>query len=176
MDSPHRYVNTYAELAGKTVLDMGAAEGIFALDAVAHARKVYLFECEEEWIEPLRATFEPWREKVEIVQKYVGGSDTDTCVTLDTFMQGREQDNLHLKMDIEGAEQSALQGARNLLANGDSISYSICTYHRGDDARSIAAFFDSLGYSHEFTQGYMYIAPFMRKALCRGNNISRRKT
>jgi hypothetical protein len=168
IDSPHRYVNSYAELEGKIVLDIGAAEGIFALDAIEYAEKVYLFECDDQWIEALQATFEPWKEKVEIVRKYVGDTDTEECVTLDSFMEGKEQDNLHLKMDIEGAEQSALQGAKKLLTNGKRISFSVCTYHRDEDAKAISSFFESLGYTYEFTRGLFC----MRKAVCRGRNYN----
>jgi hypothetical protein len=168
IEAPHRYVNSYEALKGKILLDIGAAEGIFALDTIEYVEKVYLFECEDLWLAPLQATFEPWKEKVEIVRKYVGDTDTEEYVTLDSFMEGKERDNLHLKMDIEGAEQSALQGAKKLLTNGKRISFSVCTYHREEDAKVISSFFESLGYTYEFTKGLFY----MRKAICRGQNYS----
>jgi hypothetical protein len=167
-NSPHRYVKSYEELKGKTLLDLGAAEGIFALDAIEHVRKVYLFECDEKWIEPLRMTFAPWKEKVEFVYRYVSDKDDDENITLDSFMKGKEQDGLHIKMDIEGAELSALQGATQLLSGGTSIALSVCTYHKADDAENIPRFLSSLGYSCEFTRGFMFLSPYMRKAMCRG--------
>jgi hypothetical protein len=171
MESPHRYVKSYAELQGKVLLDIGAAEGIFALDTIEYVEKVYLFECEEKWIQSLEKTFAPWKQKIEIVEKYVGDIDRDQSITLDSFLSGKETDNLHIKMDIEGAEQSALRGAKTILANGNDISFSVCTYHKKEDAKEISHFFHSLGYAYEFTQGYLCLLS-MAKAICRGHKPS----
>ena len=168
-NSAHRYVESYDELEGKTLLDIGAAEGIFALDAIEHIKNVYLFECDEKWIEPLQMTFAPWKEKVEFVYKYVGCKNDEHCTTLDSFMKGKEQNNLHIKMDIEGAELSALYGARQLLADGSSVTLSVCTYHKEDDAENIPLFLSSLGYRCQTTRGFMFLSPHMRKAMCRGS-------
>jgi hypothetical protein len=167
-ESAHRYVKSYDELDGKTLLDVGASEGIFALDAIEHVKKVYLFECDEKWIEPLQMTFSPWKEKVEFVYKYVSNKDDEHCVTLDSFMKEKEQENLHIKMDIEGAELSVLYGARQLLSNGVSITLSVCTYHKEDDAQNIDLFLSSLGYYCQFTQGLLFMNSHMRKGICRG--------
>lgn len=167
-NSAHRYVESYDELAGKTLLDIGAAEGIFSLDAIEHVKKVYLFECDEEWIEPLQMTFSPWKEKVEFVYKYVGCKNEGRCITLDAFMKGKEQDNLHIKMDIEGAELSALYGAWRLLAGGTSVTLSVCVYHKEGDAENIPLFLSSLGYCCQITRGLLFLTPHMRKGICRG--------
>jgi hypothetical protein len=169
-NSPHRYVKSYDELQGKILLDIGAAEGIFALDVIEQVEKVYLFECEDIWMEALRATFEPWKEKTEIVKKYVGDRNEGDFITIDTFMTGKEQNNIHIKMDIEGYEVSALNGAKNLLSNGKNISFSVCTYHRENDVEDISRFFESLGYSHQLTPGLLYSYPYLRKCVCRGNS------
>ena len=43
--SPHSYVNdTFKVEAGDVVLDVGSAEGLFALDNIELATKVYVFE------------------------------------------------------------------------------------------------------------------------------------
>ena len=166
--SAHCYVSSYSELKGKILLDVGAAEGIFALDAIEFVEKAYLFECNDRWMKPLMATFAPWKEKVQIVKKYITDHDDENSITLDTFMHDREHDHIHLKMDIEGAEQSALKGAKTLLSNGQSISFSICTYHKKEDAKNISSFFETLGYVYHFTQGYFMFFPHLRKAVCRG--------
>jgi hypothetical protein len=166
--SAHRYVTSFGELDGKILLDIGAAEGIFALDTIDHVKKVYLFECDEQWIEPLKKTFQPWIDKVVFVHKYVGDKDNDRCISLDTFLADKEHDHLYIKMDIEGAELSALQGAKKLLINAKNISLSVCTYHRENDAIDISSFFKSIGYTCEFTKGFLFLSPFMRKGICRG--------
>ena len=46
--SAHRYVDSYEELKGKTLLDIGAAEAIFTLDTIECIDHAYLFECERK--------------------------------------------------------------------------------------------------------------------------------
>ncbi|MDR3093411.1 MAG: FkbM family methyltransferase [Bacteroidales bacterium] len=167
VESPHRYVKSYDELKSKILLDVGAAEGIFALEVIDLVEKAYLFECNEKWLEPLNASFKPWKEKTEIVRKYVSNSDFDKSVTIDTYMKGKGYDNIHLKMDIEGAEQEALKGSKALLTKGKSISCSVCTYHKKEDAKAICSFFESLGYTYELSQGYFFAVPYLRKGICR---------
>lgn len=60
-ESPHRYLRDDVVLtADDVVADIGAAEGIFALDVIDRVRKVYLFECDKMWTVPLQKTFAPW--------------------------------------------------------------------------------------------------------------------
>lgn len=166
--SAHRYVESYDELKGKTLLDIGAAEGIFSLDTIEKVEKVYLFECEKFWIEALTATFEPWSSKVVIIEKYVGIKSENNFTTIDDFLEGKSKDNLFLKMDIEGAEQSALKGALKTLKDGKNINLAVCTYHKPEDPAEISAFLKSLGYKYEFTQGMLYWGKRVSKAVIRG--------
>jgi hypothetical protein len=169
-ESAHRYVQSFDELKDKILLDIGAAEGIFALDTIEFVKGVYLFECEEQWQNPLNKTFEPWKEKVNIVNKYIGDKNTEECLTLDTFIKGKAIDKIHIKMDIEGAELSALQGAKELLSNGKCISFSVCTYHKEEDERVIKSHFEKLGFVCALTSGYLFNMSQMRRAICRGKN------
>ena len=137
----HRYVESYSSLADKTLLDIGSAEGIFALDTIEFVKHVYLFEYEDYWYEPLKATFKPWGNKVTIIKKYINDFNDETNITIDDFLKGKQQDNLYLKMDIEGAEISALNGAANTLKNGVNIGLSVCTYHRPGDPEKISKLF-----------------------------------
>jgi Methyltransferase FkbM domain len=166
--SAHRYVSSYDELTGKILLDIGAAEGIFSLDTIEHVKHVYLFECEQFWIEALNATFEPWSSKVMIVEKYVGIKSENNFITIDDFLADKEKDNLFLKMDIEGAEQSALKGATKTLKNGKNINIAVCTYHKPEDPAEISSFLTSLGYNYKFTEGMLYWGKRVSKALIRG--------
>ena len=169
IESSHRYVSSFEELDGKILLDIGAAEGIFTLDAIEYVTKAYIFEYKDCWIEPLKRTFKQWEDKVEIVKKYVSNKDDENTITLDTFMENREHDCIHVKMDIEGAEQEALKGAKIFLTNRKSVSFSICTYHKKNDAKIVSSFFEAIGYICEFTKGYI-VFPYLRKAVCRGKN------
>ena len=156
MRSAHRYVRSYNELQNRTLLDVGAAEGIFSLDTIEFTKQVILFECLEQWEKPLKATFAKWANKVTFVKKYVGDRSTEDFVTIDEFLSGREKNELFIKMDIEGAERAALNGAKKTLGEGKNIQLAVCTYHRKGDPEYIESLMKSLGYSCEFTDGLMY--------------------
>ncbi|GHT39486.1 hypothetical protein AGMMS49965_05630 [Bacteroidia bacterium] len=156
--SPHCYLNDLSRLAGKTVLDIGAAEGIFALEVVELVKHLYLFECDEHWLKALNATFAPWKEKVTIVEKYVSDVDDELNITIDRFLEEKDKRNLFLKMDIEGYEQAALKGAVNTLKEAHDLDYAICTYHRADDAEAIGKLFSDNHFESEFTDGFLYFA------------------
>jgi hypothetical protein len=168
--SAHRYVKAYNELKGKTLLDIGSADGNFALDAVEYVNHVYLFEYESIWFAPLKATFEPWKEKVTLVKKYISDKSNDTETSIDDFLSDKSKDNLFLKMDIEGAEQLAIRGATNTLKNGKNIHLAVCTYHRKNDPEIISNLLSTLGYSFEFTQGLLYWQKRLSKAIIRCHN------
>jgi Methyltransferase FkbM domain len=165
--SAHRYVDSYDEMKGKTLLDIGSAEGIFSLDTIELVKHVYLFECEKYWIEALKATFEPWSHKMTIVDRYVGDKSEGIYISIDDFLSDKLKDNLFLKMDIEGAEQLALKGAKKTLTDGQNIQLAVCTYHRPEDPKVISAFLSSLGYTYQFTDGFLFWGKRLSKALLR---------
>ena len=77
------------------------------MEIIEEAKHVYLFEQDEQWLEAIRATFEPWQDKVTIVQKYVSDHNSSREQTLDDFFNNQTNEHLFLKMDIEGAERHA---------------------------------------------------------------------
>lgn len=166
-ESPHKYIDDETLLQDKILLDIGSAEGIFTLDNIEHIKKAYIFESEDFWIDALKATFEPWKEKVEIVQKYIGKDNNENTITIDSFLVDKEKSNFFFKMDIEGAEYEALMGAKNTLSNCDNILASICTYHHERDPDRINAFMSELGFSTTFTKGYLYWGKRLNKAILR---------
>lgn len=164
----HRYVASYEELTDRTLLDIGSAEGIFSLDSIDLVKHVYLFEYEEFWQAALKATFAPWSHKVTIVKNYVGDKTEGIFTTIDDFMLDKPNKNLFIKMDIEGAEQAALRGATQTLQTGKNMRVAVCTYHRPDDPEVISRFLANLGYTYEFTNGMLFWAKRLSKALIRG--------
>jgi hypothetical protein len=166
--SAHRYVRSYDELADTTLLDVGAAEGIFSLDAIDFVDHVYLFECNEDWMLPLQATFAPWKHKVTTVPKFVGGASSDSHVAIDDFLRDKPHRKLFIKIDIEGAEMDALHGAMNTLTTSDALRLAICTYHRVGDPERMADLMTSLGFDFEFTDGLMYWDRKFSKGVIRG--------
>jgi hypothetical protein len=168
--SAHRYVRSYNELRGRTLLDVGAAEAIFSLDTIDLTKRVILFECLEHWQKPLQATFAKWADKVTFVKKYVGDRSEGDFVTIDEFLSGEEKQDLFIKMDIEGAERMALEGAKKTLATGKNIQLAICTYHRKGDPEYMESLMKRLGYSTEFSEGLMYWGKKLSKGVIRCKN------
>jgi predicted RNA methylase len=181
-DSPHRYETPYFNVQeGDTVVDAGVAEGNFALSIVEKAQKLYLFEVDNEWIEALNLTFAPWKEKVEIVNKYVSDNDNNGNVTLDTFFQSKRVN--FIKADIEGAEMSLLRGSKNIISSNNSIRMILCTYHKHNDAEDINKMLVDSGFKTEFSKGYMIFVydkalsePYLRKGLIRAAKKQLSKT
>lgn len=163
--SEHCYVHSSEELKNKYLLDVGSAEAYFTLEMIDHVKHAYLFECDEDWIEALSATFKPWSEKVTIVRRYVSDTDDENSITLDSFFKDKSADNLFIKMDIEGYERKALQGCKELLSSFRNISGAICIYHRHDDAKVIKEYLCNNACNTSIQPGYLYFEKEMRHAV-----------
>ncbi len=155
LESPHRYLtDSFNVHEGDIVIDAGVAEGNFALDIVEKAKKIYLVECEHEWIDALKKTFEPWQDKVVIIEKMLGGINDEEHATIDTFVQ--EDEVNFIKMDVEGAEVSSLKGASRVLNNSKNIRCAICSYHRKNAEKDIRKILEDKGFYTSTTPGYMF--------------------
>ena len=165
--SAHRYVDSYTIFNGKIMLDIGAAEGILALEVIDYVDYLYIFECEHDWINALKATFSPWENKVEVIEKFVSDIDDENNITLDSFFRDKNIDNIFIKMDIEGAEYKALQGASFVLSNAKNLDFSICLYHHEDDYIVIPEYLEKYGYKCVTTKGYLLIDWWLRKGVIR---------
>ena len=165
--SAHKYVDNYEELKGKSLLDIGSAEGIFALDTIESVEHAYLFECEEEWIEALEATFAPWKDKVSIIRRYVNDFTDENNITIDDFISQNNIDNIFIKMDIEGFERKALAGSKKTFASDKNIEGAVCVYHLPDDIDFIKGYLVENNCKTTITKGYLYMAYEFRKGVIR---------
>jgi len=151
-DSPHRYqTKSFHVCQHDIVLDIGSAEGNFALDVIDVVDKLYLVEADKEWIKALKYTFEPYKDKVEIIEGTIGDGKQGE-LTIDAIISGKTID--FIKMDIEGAEQKALEGAIQTLEQ-NNVKLDICSYHNFDDEEKIKKMLMSIGYEAETSEGYM---------------------
>ena len=177
INSPHQYFseNFYVE-NGDIVVDVGTAEGNFSLSIVEKARKIYLFEIDKEWIEALNATFEPWKGKVEIINKFVSRENDEKNITVDTFFRNKEQINF-LKIDVDGVEADLLKGCEEILNLKKSIKIALCTYHKQNDEKDFTLLLKNKGFNVSPSKGYIIFytnmdemrEPYLRKGLIRAN-------
>lgn len=152
--SPHCYRHGSCGVRkGDVVVDAGAAEGIFALDCVERAGKLYLIESDEKWIEALEQTFYEDRDKVCIIHGFLDSYHDGEHVSMDTLFGGQEIN--YIKMDIEGAEKEALAGAAGILENNENIRCAICSYHCWGDEQRIRGILESHGFITETSKGFM---------------------
>jgi len=134
--------------------DIGAAEGIWALDIVEKVQKIYLFECESDWIEALQATFEPWKEKVYIVRKYVSDFTDENHTVLDDYFSEENSFPTIIKVDIEGDEIACVKGASNVLAQHVHHAF-LCTYHNVDDFAILSDKMTGLQFTVQPSEGHI---------------------
>ncbi len=176
--SPHRYLSSSFNLQENDVLaDFGAAEGNFTLSVIENIKKAYLFEYDPEWIEALQMTFKPWKDKVEIVPKFVSDkNDTKHC-SGDVFFEGKEL--TFMKIDVDGGERGLLKGFEETIDQAQTMKIALCTYHQHDDEKEFTAWLTSKNYEVVPSKGYMIFhydkklkAPYIRRALVRATKNS----
>jgi len=173
-DSPHRYLSDDFTLGENDILaDIGAAEGNFSLSLIEKVKKIYLVEYDREWINALKHTFEPWKEKVVIIEKYVSGRDDEKHISLNTLLKNYP-DITFLKIDVDGSEKQLLDGASLVLSSGVSLKIALCTYHRNDDEKDFTYILREKGFIVKPSGGYMIHfydkkmkAPYLRRGLIR---------
>lgn len=173
IESPHRYMTENFKLDHESIfVDVGSAEGIVSLENIEVAKHIYLFEASSEWYEALEATFEKWKDKVTIINKFVSDENLGNKVTLDDVFKGCS-DELFIKLDVEGSEEDVINGMGQIIES-KKCKMAICTYHKESDAQKFKKLFLKLGFCVEFSGGYMLWdednnirKPFFRKGLIR---------
>lgn len=155
INSPHRYLtDKFTIVNDDVVADIGAAEGNFSLSVIEKIKKLYLFEYDQEWIQALRATFAPWAEKVEIINKYVSDYNDDSHIRLDTFFD-MKNDITFLKIDVDGAEAIVLNSCVEVFKAHNSFKVALCTYHKNNDEKDFTLLLKNHGFSISPSKGYM---------------------
>ena len=178
INSPHCYNIDDVDFNNTDIfIDGGAAEGFFALQVIDMVRHVYLVECDKEWIEALKYTFAPYKNKVTIIEKWLDESDGKNTISMDTLvLKNKNINKVVMKMDIEGKETDVIKGMKKLVNIDIDMTCIICTYHKSGDEKIIQEFFKKNGFSTSFTNGYMFfpygdtIEPELRKGVLMAKN------
>tara|TARA_R100000655_G_scaffold81851_1_gene121356 strand:- start:333 stop:1253 length:921 start_codon:yes stop_codon:yes gene_type:complete len=179
-NSPHKYLKKDFQVKPTDiVVDAGAAEGNFSLEIIEIVKFIYLFECDPEWVEPLQATFAPWKEKVKIINKKIGSKNTSKEISLDTFFE--KQGFTFIKADIEGDEINLLTGATKILSRNIPLKLVLCTYHQHNDYENFREILVERGFHITSNPGYMIFfydksikPPYLRKALVKAEKDAKK--
>jgi Methyltransferase FkbM domain len=173
-ESPHRYPSdSFYPGMNDEIADIGAAEGNFSLSVIEKVRKVYLIENDPEWIEALRVTFAPWKEKVSIIGKFVSDTDDEKNIRLDTLMKSGNNITF-LKIDVDGFEDKVLNGAMETISSKTPLKIALCTYHKHNDEKDFSLLLKNNGFTVTPSKGYMIHyydkkikMPWLRRGLLR---------
>lgn len=180
--APHCYQTDSFKVEERDVLfDCGAAEGLFALDAIDKVSHVYLIETDKTWIPALEATFAPYNEKVTIVNKFLSDKNDYHNVNLATLLS-KHNDQCFVKIDIEGAEVNVIKACKDYLKTRDNIRLACCAYHYQQDAEKLSRMFEDIGYQYEFSDGWMLCmdfeevkSPYLRHGIIKVQKFSQRR-
>lgn len=173
-NSPHRYLSErFPTTKGGILVDIGAAEGFFALDHLDYFEKIYLLECDTSWIDALNITFQQQiNKKVFIVPKFASDVNDSNNITIDKLLEHENIGKLTIKMDVEGAEAKVLAGCQTSFKKANEIAAFITSYHRPYDSVELLNYLD--GFSYEYSEGYMINLhekpmkkPYLRKGVIR---------
>ena len=146
------------------VLDCGAAEGLFSLQAMERARQIIAFEPLPLWVACLNRTFAGTR-NVRIVPKALGSNEKTgflqqgvlnssvgrnstgipvDIVSVDHWFSTAGLERIdYIKGDIEGFELEVLKGAKQIIRLYKP-RIALTTYHDGNNWREILDFCRSL--------------------------------
>lgn len=169
--SPHLYFTQ--DLKNKhfrKVLDLGAAEGNFTLDIIERCENAYIFECDPGWIEALKATFKPWKDKVRIVTAFVSNTSNNGMTTLDDYFKESYEGIDLIKIDVEGEELPVLQGANHVLEKNWQVRLLVCAYHYHNEENEIRSYLKGWNIKHR--NGYIVMIddkrqkePYLRRGI-----------
>lgn len=178
LKSPHSYVtSSFAVEEGDVLLDVGCSEGLFALDNCEKASKVYLFEAQKIWKLANEKTFSPFRDKVQVINRFVGSETRGGMISLaDAVRDESSTAQYFIKMDIEGGERTVMSSSAEFLKT-HRVKIACAAYHRQDDFAYLKKFLTDLGFDVSSSDGYMlpdingFVYPYFRRGIIYARNF-----
>ena len=154
----HYYQKEHTQIdSGERLLDVGAAEGLFALSVAQLCDKIILVEPNDYFAESLKKSFSQMADKTEIKNVAVGSVDGEISFSneslngrivsdstagkkriarIDTLLPNEKV--TYLKADVEGFELEVLKGAENLIMR-NKPKIAITTYHNENNEQEIVS-------------------------------------
>lgn len=151
-----------------TVVDCGAAEGMFAFSVIDRCKKVYAIEPLPAFIDSMKNTFSE-NNKFELIQNalsdsagtaYMNEQDISSSVsdqgtlqvalqTIDNLFYEKNIDVHYLKADLEGFEIMMMKGAEKTIKK-NKPKIAITTYHVADHAKVLESMLRSYRDDYKF--------------------------
>ena len=145
------------------VVDIGAAEGLFALSVVRRCRRVFVIEPNPVFMLSLQQTYRTFpKDKVVLIPCAVGKEEGNVELCSHSISSAVQPSRLgsvamrsldhifpepervtFIKADLEGYEMDMLQSARNLIRRCRP-KMAIACYHQANNAEDMARFVTSL--------------------------------
>lgn len=175
--SPHQYAtDDFCVEDGDVVVDIGCSEALFAFSNLKKASETYLFEMEQQWDAPLKASFaEELGSSVHVYNKFVSNKTGGNEIKLTDAIPTDSAKTFFIKMDIEGGERAVLDASEDFLVS-NRVKLCCCLYHRQDDEQYIVPKLQRLGYKTSLSDGFVLTPmngihyPYFRKCLVRAKN------
>jgi len=164
---------------GEELLDVGAAEGLFALSVADKCKTIYMVEPNDYFVGSLSKTFQNYSDKTKIFNLAVGSCEGEIAfdqnslsgkisnettstnkkriTTIDTLLPDARI--TYLKADLEGFELEMLKGAEALIKR-NKPKIAITTYHPENNAEEIIQLVKKFVPSYNFyVKGIIHTAP-----------------
>lgn len=173
--SPHCYcTESFFPESDSIIVDIGGAEGFFAVEHLDVAKHIYVFECNPSWIEAMNVSFKDYCDKVTIIPKYVSNRDDDEHISIDSFIKEHslEEEKIFFKIDAEGSEPLIIAGGDKYFGSANNYKIALCTYHQAWHEEAFKRYFSDciveasssyMLYYYDF----MLKEPYLRKGLLR---------
>jgi RNA-binding protein YhbY len=173
INSPHRYLTNEFNVDKNTIVaDIGCAEANFSLDIIDKVKHIYLFETNNVWDEPLKATFEKYKDKVTIVNKMFSNKDSANTIDGGKFLKDKGVN--FLKIDVDGYEEEVMNSLQENLKTTKKIKIALCTYHADTDYKKYKDILENYNFKVSSSKGYMIFYwdknlkfPYLRRGVLR---------
>lgn len=105
------------------------------------------------WSREGKLSFEGGRKGASFVSEF--GDEVVDVISIDSFIERKEETVTLIKMDIEGAELEALKGAKETILR-DKPDLAICIYHKDEDIIEIPKYILELNPDYELYIRHYY--------------------